>query len=73
MRGMTAVFLVASGQYDDYRIDAVCATRQAAEAWIAGPGLDERLEIYGPDFPWSDNDRFRIEERPLIEEQPTTP
>ena len=43
------IYIVTSGEYSDYRIDAVFSTRELAEDYIQHNGTDYRIEEYNLD------------------------
>lgn len=45
------IYIVTSGEYSDYRIDAVFTTKEKAEEYVQNNGSDYRIEDYELDKP----------------------
>lgn len=45
------IYVVTSGEYSDYRIDAVFTTKEKAEEYVQNNGSDYRIEVYNLDEP----------------------
>ena len=45
------IYIVTSGNYSDYRIDAVFTTKEKAEEYVQNNGSDYRIEVYNLDEP----------------------
>ena len=46
---MNKVYIVTSGEYSDYQIDAVFSTEEKAHEYIQQPGSDYRIEVFDID------------------------
>ena len=45
------IYIVTSGEYSDYRIDAVFSEKEKAEEYVQNNGSDYRIEVYNLDEP----------------------
>ena len=60
---MAKIFIVTSGEYSDYHIDAAFSTREKAEEYVDIYGPDYMIKEYEVDAPVCDKDGMAISEQ----------